>query len=213
MFISESLTSSETGFSIIELALAIAVIGLVFAVCTLAWTTTLEARRTGQNKTIITQLKGNILRQIITDETYPDVSSASNPSPAIFMREYLNGVANGLDAYGREIRLLEGIDGNALPLAARPAVDNPVRSWIAVRPGKASSVTDRHGRIIHDVAYVIISYGRDGQPDDASYGDILTSGRVATIRADAPPDFTRAHDDQYAILTWAEIAQAAGVRR
>jgi hypothetical protein len=80
----------------------------------------------------------------------------------------------------------------------------------ATRPHANSEIVDANGNTVEDVAFVLVSYGRDRIPDHASYGNLfdpVVPTRLAWyITAGTPPDFFSAKtDDIYLAVTFPEL--------
>jgi hypothetical protein len=77
----------------------------------------------------------------------------------------------------------------------------------ATRPHANSEIVDANGNTVEDVAFVLVSYGRDRTPDHASYAGLLEPAAPGILGAAlvAPPDFSAKTDDIYLAVTYPEL--------
>ncbi|WP_457572461.1 hypothetical protein [Desulfovulcanus sp.] len=203
----------SSGFTLIEMAVILIIIGLILFVGVASWQTLSEGRRITQTRTILEEAKDCLIKRMYYTEAYPRFDTGNNTSNS--SADVDQCLAEKRDAWGHPLRYLGGIDNatNA-SLAGKFIIDDLAENQTAeYKPGDWSNATDKDGNNVGDIAFILISFGRDGQADDSSYGTPLSftgsiynpDSTAARIDENHLPQFNATGDDLYLIVTGNEL--------
>jgi hypothetical protein len=112
----------------------------------------------------------------------------------------------GKDAWDGDLYFLEGVRSVNQGLQDRPLVADKAEGVSRTQPSSDSSVRDTQG-VRDDVAFVLLSWGKGGTPDDTSYGARLSATEQANFMT-AQPDFRDNTDDIHLVVTSRELLAA-----
>lgn len=198
----------DQGFTFIELALVLVIIGLLLSLGVGAWLSLKESREVAKTRSSLQQVRNCLLKRMSSTLQYPsfsdDLTCSSDASSSHSVDVCL---CPRKDAWGNKIVYLQGFDTDNDPLKGEGAVTSSYRGTQFTSVNSRSSVNATQGRIIHRVAFVLISPGKDGEFDSLTYGDFFDDDKVVgTLNATAePPNFTQEMDDQYLVVTGPQI--------
>lgn len=185
--------TSPAGFSLLEVSIALVIIGLLLAVGVLSWSSVVETRRLAKARTQLLEMRDCLLRRSLTHEHYP-----SDEDVALCRTQI------GSDPWGGQIRLVRGVLGDnttALDEDA-PAVTDAARNQTMVLPSPTRKVLTPDGNRT-SVALALVSLGKNGAPDHGS-ASALTSNLSAILTADM--DFANPADDLVVVVQGYEVA-------
>ncbi len=195
------------GFTLIEMGVILCILGVILFVGIASWQTLVEARRLARTKAVLEEAKDCILKRIYYTESYPRFHTGldfTNSSADVD-----TCIASLRDAWGHPVRYLEGTDNSSTELQGQYIIkDEEEGRNNQTSPGPYSNATTRDGNV-GDIAFVLISFGKDGKADDNSYGSLLDndiynpSNTAATFSS--PLDFSNITDDVYLIVTGNEL--------
>lgn len=198
----------EKGFTLVEITILLVVVGFVAGMAMLSWSSFAEARRAGQTKSQLRQMKECLQRAILVTEHYPRETDFKACSAAV-----------GKDAWGNELRWLVGADSDGSILCELDAVvSDEARGQTAatvhtnstiILPAADGSLSAANGSEQGSVAFALVSLGRNRKTDNATY-DKLDTGPWAEILASgsqpSPPDFSASHDDMVLVIKAYELS-------
>lgn len=202
--------ASEKGFSIIELAIVLVLIGLVIGVAAASWRSFMDARQIAKAQSTLFQVRNCLIQQLTINEWYPRTTAGLTCSaPGNFEVDACLCDGNMTDAWGNPIHFIAGLNATNTSLATSTArlfitTDEP-RGQIRTSPGNNSTATDHNGATVNNIAFILISYGENGQPDSATYD--TGTALAGSITPGAAPDFSANVDDVYLITTSYELAK------
>jgi prepilin-type N-terminal cleavage/methylation domain-containing protein len=202
----------DFGFTLVEAAIVLVIVGVILGIGTSAWMTMNDAREITLTSNRMRAAKNCLITKVVISHQYPDWTSGyASPSTAAVD----DCMEERLDAWDQEIRFLEGFRTGGASLADgcllmdQTLPDNhPCGADNApVEPATGSTATDADGNTVNDVAFVLISFGEDRTADDAGYGNQLPGGTFATTMS-ATPDFSSNDDDVFLIVTYPDLLAA-----
>lgn len=165
--------AARPGFSILELSIALVVIGALLAVGVSAWSTMAETRRLARAQAQLLEARDCLLRHSLIHERYPD--------DAAFLR---CRAETGRDPWGGELRLVRGVSPANLPLTeAFSPIEDPVRSQALTQAHPSRAILLPEGDNRTAVAFALVSLGRNGVADHGSYASLDTNA-IAVLAAD-----------------------------
>ncbi len=185
------------GFTLIEMAIVLVIVGLLLSAVGIGWYSVLEGRRIAQTRSILQQTKDCITQRLYYSNTFPTYTPGAtcDPSPPPYVLGNVAGDPNPstfdvdvcmcevTDAWGSPIFYIDGLEDITLTAMGQSGAyvnSNIPRGENATQPSQASSVIfDKDGTEIHSVAVVLVSPGRDRVLDDATYR-LLFDGGTAT---------------------------------
>jgi hypothetical protein len=133
------------------------------------------------------------------DDNYQCVNNV--PTKAV---DYCLCKAGYKDAWGRRIRFLGGIDEDGDSINGTEIIDGGTFDKTNF-PGENSNATDKDGRVVTNIAFILLSKGKNGEFDRSTTRSLFHSKNtlVGSLK-DGTPDFEFDHkdyDDQVLILT------------
>jgi prepilin-type N-terminal cleavage/methylation domain-containing protein len=201
------------GFTLVELAIVLIIVGLVVSLGTAAWVSLMESRKVVQARSVLQQAKDCLVKRVVFSERYPTY----NATAAGFCDDVNNDkdvnsclCRPGIhDPWSGDIYYLSGIqDAANTSLLGEPVVQDEAKGQYAVSPHDDSQALNTAGDTVEDVAFVLLSLGKNDTPDGSGYAALQGNTRVSVIDAADPPDFSSAGDDVVLIVTSHELAAA-----
>ncbi|WP_456324475.1 type II secretion system protein [Desulfonauticus submarinus] len=195
------------GFTLLELAITITVVGFLIGVGMLSWTTMMKARKIAYTKSILNQAKNCLITRIISTNQFPLYTFPSNCN-ATHSNEDINFCLCPLkDAWGNQIYYLEGLSNSGcLHESTNYVTDNPPAGQHRTSINSQIYITNPQGKKIYDIAFILISKGEDKTFDSPSYGNLFTSDSIAAcINPSNLPNFSQNKDDIFIIITGKEL--------
>lgn len=180
----------QKGFTLLETAIIMIFVGIVAGMVMLSWSSFAETRRIARARSQLRQMKDCLMRAMLVTEHYPRGADF----------EACGGAA-GPDAWGNGLRWLVGAGSGASALCERDAVVSDLaRGQAAATVHDASKVIlpSAGGGEQGGVAFVLVSLGRDGRADDATYDRLDTRPWAEILSAGShpsPPHFQAGGDD------------------
>lgn len=190
-----------------ELAVVLVIIGLLVAGGVAGFTAMLEGRRVAKTASVLYQTKQCLLKRMFYSNQYPsyfDNGTPTNNNDDLdcdagnydLTNDLDSCLCNVYDAWGQRLYFLEGYwddGGTDTRMTGEFVIDNPAQAQNATYPDTDSKIVEKDGATVPGIAFVIISYGRDGTADNSSYGNLFTaSGTQIAFIPDAAstPDFS-----------------------
>ncbi len=205
----------EEGFALLELAMVLVIIGIIMGMAIFSWMSFIEAKKISETSSVLAAIKNCLMEKMVYSLKYPDYSyplTSTMCTQGSYGDKAVDSCICGRykDAWGRYIRYLDGFDAANSSLGGKYAIRRP---WAGIsssaEPSKDSSVIDKDGERKKDVAFVLISFGKDGKPDDSSYGSLLPDHDLVGKLKYSLPEFnstdTGNKDDIYLIVTGDQI--------
>lgn len=197
------------GFTILEMAIVLVIIGIIISAASFAWMTVWEGRRVGKTNAILVETRDCLIKRLFFSNTYPSYTGDGvagrtdntdcDPTGINATAKDVDACMCGkLDAWGNRLYFIEGLaESTEEPMAegsAKYVEDNLAKGQNATAPsGTRSVLIDKDGNSVHYVAFVIVSAGRDRELDDDSYRKLFEEGagtqHIAALDPDDPPDF------------------------
>ncbi len=178
----------QCGTSIVELAMVVLIIALVVGLGIASLKNMLDTSRISSTRATLQEVKDCLVKRAVYSErfsSYANVDFCNNLSfdvNACFCLK--RGVAT--DFWGNRVRFIGGLDDAGKSLNGLGMFNKDV----AVGEGSRVVVDDGVSR--DAVAFVLVSYGKDGKADNDSYGSLFTGDAVAAdMNAVSPPDFSK----------------------
>ncbi len=188
--------TASRGFSLIELSIVLVIAGILLAAGGLVTTSVLESRRVAATQSTLEQVKQCLIRRMYSTSTYPTYTTNlyCPPEGGTFDVTGANDVdaciCDKRDAWGHQIYYIEGVS-STLSLAGRYAVDLKSRNQTGVAPDTGSSLLNKDGGTATQVAFIIVSKGRDNTLDHSSYRNLfIGNSHAATLSTTPVPNFT-----------------------
>lgn len=218
------------GFTLIEMAIVLVIAGIIMGIGASGWMLLAEGRKNTSTYATMRRVRDCIENYVAQSGLYPSYSSnlATDTNAAVNLC-----LGGKLDAWGEQIMFLEGIrDGggnlSGLCLLSTETADSndpcspQHTSSPPIHPDAASTITDKDGNTIEDVAFVLISFGRQRNADHTSYGDRLDPAQAGVfanqISSASPPNFSASllaneDDDIYLAVTYPELVSEVAKSR
>ncbi|MBG0775656.1 MAG: prepilin-type N-terminal cleavage/methylation domain-containing protein [Desulfovibrionaceae bacterium] len=198
------------GFTLLELAIVMVIMGVLIAVGVGSWLSMTEGRRIAKTVSDLAKVKECLVKRAYYSGRYPSYSAnldcSGSYSHDADVDECLCGVG-GKDAWDGDLYFLEGVRSVNQGLHDQALVADKAEGVSRTTPSLLdSSVLDKQGPR-YDVAFVLISWGKDGAPDDTSYGARLSATEQANYMT-AQPDFSGNTDDIHLVVTSRELLAA-----
>lgn len=196
------------GFSLIETCLVALIVGLVLWLGVYSIEHMLKQGRESRTKARLVQVKDCLIKRAAFNNRYPtyepdgvDCDELSFDVNACLCQ----GGEPVLDAWGHELLYIEGLDSSSAGLAGRRilplAANEPLTQVLP-----ESRLIDENGMYMDDVAFVLVSNGKNGEPDHLS----LPQAAPAPLNPDSPPDFSsRPSDELFLFVRASELRAAA----
>jgi len=204
----------QRGVTMLELSLVLVIAGIILSVAVGVWITVMQARELAQTASALQQTRLCLLQRITHGERYPDSTdglTCDGLVPAVAGMDVDECLCEEslLDAWGRAIYYLEGVRAPGAGLGGEPLVTNPGKGLTRVRPHPDSKIIDHDGNEIDDVAFVLVSLGKDGEAGETGqpfhYAFAAGGSRVELIDTANSPDFQYKGDDIYLAVTSREL--------
>ncbi len=162
-----------SGFTLLEIAIVLVVIGALLAIGVASWVTFAEGRRLAKGQAQLLELRDCLLRASLIHERYP--------SDTNFLRCRNE---TGPDPWGGDFRLVRGLDNaTSLPLNASFAVvTDPVRAQALALPHTGWRILLPEANVTA-IAFALVSLGKDHLADHPSYAG-LTTAAIANLTND-----------------------------
>jgi prepilin-type N-terminal cleavage/methylation domain-containing protein len=180
---SNGLKSFSFGFSLLEVAIVLVIAGIILGIGTSAWLTMNEARRITLTTNRMRAARDCLINRVIVGKTYSQYTPGGDYSNETTF-EVDRCLSQRVDGWGQPILFLGGVwddagtptrlSGECIISDSTLPIDHPCFDE-AVRPiegdtSGTSSVRDKDGSWIEDVAFLLISYGADRQADPTNSG-------------------------------------------
>lgn len=243
------------GFTLIEMGIVLLIIGIILGMGTASWVSYASARKVVMTAGTMRRAKDCLVRHIMSERMYPGYSSGQDfqDTNTFSVDACLNGK---LDGWGRQICYIQGryddsngLDQNYCLLVNETTLDStdPCCSKHStsppVKPYLTSKIIDDDGNEVGDVAFVLVSMGADGVPNNDTYSglfpnmdgryedggststspwaDVMTNGTSPnfsdeTATGGTPPSTLGDPDDEdiYLVVTYSELlAELAETRQ
>ncbi|MDI3493699.1 MAG: hypothetical protein PWP17_1583 [Desulfomicrobiaceae bacterium] len=156
-----------TGFSLLEVSIALVIIGLLLAVGVLSWNTLAETRRLAKARAQLLEVRDCMLRASLLHEHYP--------SDTDFLR---CSNATGLDPWGGGLRMVRGVTTAGLALDESFAVvtDAARDQTLTLPDGNASrAILLPEGENRTSIAFAVVSLGKNRAADHPSLAGLNTA--------------------------------------
>jgi prepilin-type N-terminal cleavage/methylation domain-containing protein len=186
------------GFSLIELAIILVIVGIILSIGTASWVTFMEGRRVAKTRSVLQQAKDCLVRRVVFNERYPR---------AVDFEECVGEV--GKDGWNRNVGWLIGFndDEDALNGTMFVARDD-ARNQTATYPDTESRAVTETGDQ-KSVALILLSAGDDGDWDHSSYKTELNGAGPYVLNSSNPPDFVASQkDDIFLVVKGYEFTAA-----
>ncbi|MGM0611442.1 MAG: type II secretion system protein [Thermodesulfobacteriota bacterium] len=205
-------SSGCKGFTLIESAVVLVVIGTVMAVGAMAWMSIKSGFEVSHTRAKLKAVKSCLMERMILSDKYPDFTLNLQEDKDDNYQCENNATTKAVDyclcqpeykdAWGRRIRFLGGIDGsnslNGTPFNATHF------------PAGESNATDKDGKVVEGIAFIVLSKGANGKFNHNSTKDLFTNedSLVGSLE-DGTPNFefdAKDYDDQVLIVTGNELS-------
>ncbi len=198
----------SNGFTMLEVGIILLVLGFIITVAIFSWLSLMESREIAKTKATLLVVKRCLLKKMAISLEYPTYSSnlncTTNYDPAKDVDSCICD-SSIKDAWDNKIRFLEGFDTTSTSLQGKMAIDRPPAEINGTSASDSSIVIDKKGDTIRNVVFVLISFGKDKQPDHTSYGNLFVSGSLVGSLTNGTPRFDSIADDICLILTDHEV--------
>lgn len=195
-----------SGFSLIEMALVLVVVGIILGIGTSAWLSINDARRITVTSNRMQAAKNCLITRVVNSHRYPKYTSGYSDPNA---NEVDRCLGERIDAWGQPIRFLEGFqDGGGTLAGACLVADDALPTSHPCHPDNApvlpedgssgSTAVDKDGNTVEDVVFILLSFGEDMTADDASYGTPLNTDIATQMTAE--PNFEEDPDEDDIVL-------------
>lgn len=186
------------GFSLIEIAIVLVIVGIILSIGTASWVTMVEGRRVAKTRSVLQQAKDCLVRRVVFNERYPREKDF----------EECVGEA-GRDGWNQDVGWLIGFNGDGDVLNGSMFVaSDDARNQTATYPDSDSRATTETGEQ-KSVALILLSSGDDGEWDHSSYRTVLTGTSPYVLNSINPPDFVASQkDDIFQVVKGYELTAA-----
>ena len=192
------------GFTLIEMAIVLVIIGIIIGAAGLGWYSLMEGRKLAKTYGTLVQAKECLVKRMLYSNQYPSYTANLDcDTPGSFdlsAKDVDACICNLRDAWGQRLYFLEGVNGTVAlnsPLTGFHVTDNPAQNQNATKHLEYSVIKDKDENNIRYVAFVLISSGKNLTLDHTSYESAFTSAfpsHVVTLNPASPPDFSAAPD-------------------
>ena len=201
------------GFTLVESAIVLIIIGLIIGVAASGFYTLLEGQRLTKTRSGLDDVKQCLMRRLYASELYPSLTNSltdCSASVSALDVDFCLCESGLRDGWNRPFLFIQNlIDSDVDGMDGYAAVSDILRGGqLRTLPSTTNTVTTTTGEVLSDVAYILLSYGADGLPGDASYGNLLAGDLTATMLPNSAIDFTNKGDDLYILITSRELAAA-----
>ena len=190
------------GFTLVELAIVLVIIGIIISAAGLGWYSLMEGRKLAKTYGTMVQAKECLVKRMLYSNQYPSYTANLDCDTAgsfdLSAKDVDACICNLRDAWGQRLYYLEGVNGTVAlnsPLTGFHVTDNPAQNQNATKHQEYSVIKDKDENHIRYVAFVLISSGKNLTLDNSSYRGLFTSpSHVATLSPTSPPNFPGAPD-------------------
>lgn len=217
------------GFTLIEMAVVLVVVGLILSIGIGSWVALMKTREVGKTRSVLRQTKNCLLLHMAHNLYYPtfngtNVLQTNEEQTTCINADTTKDVDACLckpghtDAWGHRIRYIAGEAEDGSVLNGQYAIDRPHLEGSSVNtnatnPDSSSNATLGDDRTQSRIGFIVLSLGADGEFDDSVNYDSCfanTNDLVGTLEeCDTPPDFSNREDvqqdDQFLIVGGPEI--------
>ncbi len=175
----------------------------------------IEAKRISETSSVLIAVRNCLMEKMVYSLKYPDYSypltSEMCEEGTYSSHKAVDKCLCGryTDAWGRRIRYLDGFDDSNSSLEGKYVISKPWAGISSTGPSTESSIIDKNGEKKERVAFVLISFGKNGEPDDSSYGNLLSDHNLVGELKEGLPKFnstdTGEKDDIYLFVTGDQI--------
>ncbi|BBD08717.1 uncharacterized protein DFE_1991 [Desulfovibrio ferrophilus] len=221
----------------IELSIVLVIVGLIISAGAVGWTSVLEGRRIAKTASALYQAKECLIKRMFYSNRYPTYTGNTTTGTAadntlcddntrhdLMAFDVDNCFCSLRDAWGQPLYFLEGVyessPGVYTPMSDSYIVRNEAQGQTPVYPDSTSSIVNKDGVTINNIAFVLISFGRDRTPDNTSYQALFSAPNDSQIAIINPggtiPDFStndvgltvdvQSRDDQIYYVTGPELS-------
>ncbi len=208
--------NGERGITLLELSMVLVVIGIIMGIAIFSWMSFIEAKKVSETYSDLTSVKNCLFSKMLYSTKYPTYSDpltaqmCANHSYSSEKEVDLCICGGRKDAWGHYIRYIDGFDASNSSLAGKDALKRP---WAGITyaysPSPESQIIDKDGKVVTKVAFVLVSFGKDGRADDPSYANMFVGDNLVGDLRVSTPCFnctSPAHrDDLYLVVTGDEI--------
>jgi prepilin-type N-terminal cleavage/methylation domain-containing protein len=212
----------DAGFTLIEMAIVLVIAGIIMSIGVSGWMLLAEGRKNSATLATMRKVRDCMVNYVAQTGLYPAYSSdlASNANAAVDIC-----LRDKNDAWGEQIMFLEGVRDGGGSLAGLCLLSTDLvadgdpcspnhASAPPIKPDATSTLTDKDGNSISDLAFVLISFGRLRNADHTSYGNRLDPAQAGVfanqMSSGTSPNFsasllTGEDDDLYLAVTYPEL--------
>ncbi|MDY7000488.1 MAG: type II secretion system protein [Thermodesulfobacteriota bacterium] len=204
------------GFTLIELAIVLVIIGILVSAAGIGWYSLLEGRKLAKTYGTLVQAKECLIKRMLYSNQYPSYTAnldCDTPGGFDLSASDVDAcICNLRDAWGQRLYYLEGVNGTTADgfdsLAGFNVTDNPAQNQNATKELEESEIRGKdydaatNPDTVKYVAFVLISSGKNLTLDHVSYRKLFAAGHVGVIDptdSDHPPDFSAAFDTTPAV--------------
>ncbi len=193
------------GFTLIEMAIDLVIIGILLSAAGIGWYSLLEGRRLAKTYGTLVQAKECLIKRMLYSNQYPSYTANldcdDETAPYAFdlsAKDVDACLCNLRDAWGKRLYFIEGRASNStgsiyypLSQGTKYVADNLPQNATATNPDSGNStITDKDGNTIKYIAFVLVSSGKNLYLDHDSYRSLFTPpSHVATLDTGNLPDF------------------------
>ncbi len=203
------------GVSLLEMGFVVLIIGLIVGLGVVSMHHMLANARLSKTQTVLQQCKDCLRKRAVYNNRYPTFAPGGVSIDCDVLSYDVNACLCGgngslQDAWGEKIRFIEGVDQHNAGLKGGMIVNLTQQSAPTTAPGPMSLLMDHRNAARRDVAFILISSGKDRALGDSSYGALFKAGNcTATLAPEAPPNFSSPdNDDLFLLVTGKELRAA-----
>ncbi len=183
--------ASSRGFSLLEIAIVLIVVGILLGIGLLSWSSFVDSRRYSKTNSQLMQMKDCLVRCIVFTEHYPRQADFEQCSEL-----------TGKDAWGGRLRWIVGATSTGALNEQHAVVTDTPRNQTATALAGYNIFT-ANGNFAN-VAFALVSLGEDGAADNPTYAT-LNNANSSILNA-MSPDFSAASTDIVLVVTGYELA-------
>lgn len=215
-----------SGFTLIELSVVLVIIGLIMFAGIAAWSTIVAGQRITATRAEMENIKRCLINRVVYSEAFPtwDLTGMDCATPrSQFDVEHC--LCGRTDAWGNAIRYVSGLQNATLGSEHGLGEDGDLHYIVenipqgrfpadVIRPASSQAIISAGEPPIDSVAFILVSYGSDRQPDPDSadpnetYGPLFPAVNQPSNKMDPalPPDFSNTRNDLFLVVTSYELA-------
>ncbi len=215
---------NDGGFTLIEMAVVLVVLGTVLAIGAVSWMSIKSGFEVSHTRSKLKAVKSCLIERMILSDKYPDFTSNlqededdnyqcvnNKQTKAV---DYCLCKSEYKDAWGHRIRFLGGIYDNGtnwVPINGKGIMNSNRTSFNATSfPGDKSNATDKDGGSVKNIAFILLSKGSNGEFDRKSTRNLFADKyTLAGSLEDGTPNFefdNKDYDDQVLIVTGNQLS-------